>query len=262
MTEENQAPTPQNSTGKVDTSKLAVKEPPRPKTKRVYKAVGVLQDAEGWHVTLDGKQLKTPMRKPLATPIKALAEAIAAEWDAQKEFVEPESMPLMRLLSTAIDRVTPERDSMIDELMKYADTDLLCYRAAHPAILKTRQETVWQPILDWVAAKHGATFTVVDGILPAEQSAETVAKLKAAIAALNDIHLTAFQAAAAITSSLTLSLAFVQGRLNSPELFAASQLDETYQIEMWGEDELATDRRNRIAADLDGIGAFLKLTSQ
>jgi chaperone required for assembly of F1-ATPase len=246
---------------KIDTSKLAVKEAPRPKTKRVYKTVGVAQEADGWHVLLDGKQLKTPMRKSLATPAKALAEAIAAEWDAQVEFVEPENMPLMRLLSTAIDRVAPEREAMIDELIKYADTDLLCYRAAHPAILKARQETIWQPVLDWVAAKHGATFVVVEGILPAEQSPETVAKLKAAIAALNDMQLTTFQAAAAITSSLTLSLAFVQGRLSSAELFAASQLDETYQIEMWGEDELATERRNRIAADLDGIGRFLALTS-
>ncbi|MBL8631120.1 MAG: ATPase [Rhodospirillaceae bacterium] len=254
-------PPPKDQAPKVDTSKLAVKEAPRPKTKRVYKTVEVASDAEGWHVLLDGKHLITPMRKPLATPAKALAEAIAAEWDGQKEFVEPENMPLMRLLSTAIDRVAPERAMMIDELVKYADTDLLCYRAAHPAVLKSRQETLWQPVLDWVAAKHGASLIVVDGILPAEQSTDTVANLKAAIAALSDIHLTAFQASAAITSSLTLSLAFVQGRLSAAEVFAASQLDETYQIEMWGEDELAAERRNRIAIDLDGIGNFLKLTA-
>lgn len=246
---------------KVDTSKLAVREAPRPKTKRVYKTVGVASDTEGWHVLLDGKQLKTPMRKSLSTPVKALAEAIAAEWDGQKEFVEPENMPLMRLLSTAIDRVMPERTGMIDELIKYADTDLLCYRAAHPEVLKNRQAAVWQPVLDWMAAKHGASLLVVEGILPAEQSPDTVAKLKDAIAALSDIHLTAFQASAAITSSLALSLAFVHGRLTTAELFAASQLDETYQIEMWGEDELATERRNRIAMDLDGIGRFLALAT-
>jgi chaperone required for assembly of F1-ATPase len=247
---------------KIDPAKLAVREAPRPKTKRVYKTVGTESDAQGWHITLDGKRLKTPMRKPLVTRVQALAEAIAAEWEAQTEFVEPENMPLMRLLSTAIDHVTPGRDMMIAELLKYVDTDLLCYRAAHPAALKARQDTIWQPVLDWVAAKHGATFIVVDGILPAEQSAETVAALKAAISALHDIHLTAFQASAAITSSLALSLAFVHGRLTAEEMFAASQLDESYQIEMWGEDDLATERRNRIAADLNGIGRFLSLCAQ
>ncbi|MBL8644987.1 MAG: ATPase [Rhodospirillaceae bacterium] len=242
-----------------DPSKLAVREAPRPKTKRVYKTVGVVSDADGWHVTLDGKRLKTPLQKPLAAPSQTLAEAIAAEWDAQKEHVEPERMPVMRLLSTAVDRVTPERTGMIDELIRYADTDLLCYRAAHPAVLKQRQETLWQPVLDWAAARHGAHFLVVDGILPAEQSPETVAALKRAITALSDLHLTAFQASAAITSSLALSLAFVEGRLTAPEVFAAAHLDETYQIEMWGEDDLAAERRQRISDDLAGIGRFLEL---
>jgi len=247
-------------TDRPDPAKLAVREAPRPKPKRVYKTVSVETEGQGWQVLLDQKPLRTPMRKPLIAPSKELADGIAAEWEAQTVHVDPETMPLMRLLSTAIDRIAPERANMIAELMKYADTDLLCYRAAHPATLCKRQETIWQPVLDWLAAKHGATLTVVQGIVPAEQSPEALAAIKRALDALSDLKLTAFQACAAITSSLALSLAMVLGRLSAAETFAASQLDETYQIEMWGEDDLAADRRNRIAADLDGIGRFLALT--
>ncbi len=246
----------------VDTSKLAVREPPRPKPKRVYKMVNVAAYGEAWRVLLDGKAVSTPMRKPLVTPIKPLAEGIGAEWDAQKVHVDPETMPLTRLLSTAIDKIAPERSMMIAELIKYADTDLLCYRASHPADLKLRQDELWQPVLDWLAAKTGASLEVVRGIIPTEQASESVAALERAIASLNDLELTAFQASAASTSSLALSLAFVHRRLSAAEVFAAAQLDETYQIEKWGDDELAAQRRDNIAADLNGIGQFLDLTAQ
>ena len=243
------------------TAKLAVREAPRPKAKRVYKNVSVAAEGAAWRVLLDGKALPTPLRKPLVTPAKVLAEAIAAEWDAQKEHIDPETMPLMRLLSTAIDKIAPGRDDIINALIAYADADLLCYRAEFPADLRDRQDAVWQPVLEWVAAKSGASLSFVRGIMPAQQPPEAVAGLVRAIGALNDLQLTAFQANAAITSSLALSLAFVHGRLSATEVFAASQLDETYQIEKWGEDPLATARRAHIAADLDGIGLFLKLTS-
>lgn len=242
-----------------DPAKLAVREAPRPKPKRVYKAVGVKAYDGGWRVLLDATPLATPMKKPLLAPNENLAKAIAAEWDAQIDYVDPETMPLMRLMSTAIDRVAPQRAIMIDELLKYADTDLLCYRADHPAVLHERQEKIWQPVLDWLAAKHGAHLSVVKGVVPLEQPSEAVAALREAVEGLSDLALTAFQAAAAITSSLALSLAFVQGRLTAEETFAAAQLDETYQIEMWGEDELAEERRARIASDLNGIGKFLSL---
>jgi len=245
-----------------DLGKLAVREIPRPKPKRVYKTVSVAPSPDGWSVLLDQKPIKTPMRKALVAPSENLARAIAAEWDAQKEHVDPESMPLMRLLSTGLDVVSPQRGMIIDELMKYADTDLLCYRAAHPANLRKRQETIWQPILDWLSGHHGAALIVVHGIVPVDQPAEALGALRRALESLSDLKLTAFQASAAITSSLALSLAFVHGRMTAPEVFAASQLDETFQIEMWGEDDLAKERRTRIAAEVDGIGQFLALVAE
>ena len=243
----------------VDPGKLAVREAPRPKPKRVYKAVSIEADGGQWRILLDRKTLSTPMRKPLVTTAKSLAEAIAAEWDAQKVHVEPETMPLTRLLSTAIDKVTPDRAGIIAELMRYVDSDMLCYRATHPADLRARQGAIWQPVLDWVAATTGAKMAVVHGIVPLRQHPETAAALERAKTSLSDIELTAFQAAAAITSSLALSLALVRQRLTAAEVFAAAQLDESYQIEKWGEDELAMQRRAGIAADTNAIEAFLKL---
>lgn len=242
-----------------DPGKLAVREAPRPKPKRVYKTVSIAEADGGWRVLLDRTTLATPMRKPLIVPTKALAETIAAEWDAQVEHVDPETMPVMRLMATAIDQVVPARATIVEELMRYADTDLLCYRAAHPAMLRKRQDEAWQPVLDWVHSTCGTEFVVVSGIIPAVQDAANIAKLRAAIGALDDLRLTAFQAAAAVTSSLTLSLALVHGRLSPADAFTASQLDELYQTEMWGEDELAAQRRANIAADIDAIGRFLQL---
>jgi chaperone required for assembly of F1-ATPase len=244
----------------IDPAKLAVREAAKPKPKRVYKTVSVAADGEIWRVLLDGKPVATPLRRPLTTPHRALAEGIAGEWDAQMQHVDPETMPLTRLLSTAIDKIAPNRAAIVSELLSYIDTELLCYRAAHPADLCRRQEAVWQPVLDWLAAKHGIALSVVQGILPVEQPVPAATRLREAVAALNDLELTAFQASAAVTSSLALSLALVHGRLSAAEVFAAAQLDETYQIEKWGEDDEAMARRRRIAADLDAIGRFLTLT--
>ena len=168
-------------------------------------------------------------------------------------------MPLTRLVSTQLDRVTPQREPLIDELMKYAHADLLCYRAAHPADLKARHDAMWQPVLDWLAGSHGVSLTCVHGLMPHSQPPASVSALRAVISALPDAPLTALQATAAITNSLALALALTHGRLSAAEVFAAASLDETYQIEQWGEDTLATDRRRAIATDLNAIGEYLRL---
>jgi chaperone required for assembly of F1-ATPase len=239
-----------------------VREPPRPKPKRVYKTVAVDEKDGRFRVLLDGRPVLTPLRKAVDMPSRALADAVAAEWDAQDPVIEPEKMPLTRLVSTALDGVGPGREGYIDELMKYVDADLLCYRAGHPAALKARQHKMWQPVLDWLEATHGVAFAVAQGLMPVRQPEKTVTALRAAIAALDDDCLTALQASAAITSSLALSLALVQGRITAAEAFVAAVLDETYQMEQWGEDEEALDRRRRIEADLLAVGAYLRLLKQ
>lgn len=242
-----------------DPNVLARGGPPRPKIRRVYKTVSVDEKAGLFRVLLDGKPVMTPMRAQLGTPHRALADAIAAEWDAQNPDIDPEAMPLTRLVSTALDRVTPHREGLINELMKYADGDLLCYRASHPADLQARQTVVWQPMLDWMAAAQGVRLSTVQGIMPHGQTPETHADLRRAIAGLDDDHLTAFQATAAITNSLALALALTAGRISGEEAFAAASLDESYQMECWGEDNLALVRSRHIAADLLAIGEYLRL---
>ncbi|MGE4063363.1 MAG: ATP12 family chaperone protein [Rhodospirillaceae bacterium] len=238
---------------------LPVRESAPPKPRRVYKAVAVREGGGSFSVLLDGKPALTPLRAPLASKSHALAAAVAAEWDAQDPHVDPETMPLTRLLATEIDRVTPLRDAVIASLMSYVDTDALCYRAAHPADLRARQQARWQPVLDWLATAHGIALTAVDGAMPISQAPAAVARMREALAALGDARLTAFQAAAALTTSLALSLALVHGHLSAADVFGAAFLDELYQSERWGEDKEAGDRRRRMAADLAAIERYLSL---
>lgn len=243
----------------VATPSPAVREAPRAKTRRVYKTVAVSEHNGAFKILLDTKPVMTPLRAPLATIHRALADAVAAEWDAQNPYIDPETMPLTRLLSTAIDRVVPARAAMIGELMNYAEADLLCYRAEFPASLRERQHAVWQPVLDWLASVHGVALQVHTGLMPRPQAGAAIAALRAKIEALDDSRLTAMQAAAAIVGSLALALALVHGQLTAADTFAAAVLDESFQMERWGSDELALARRRLIERDVRTIGDYLSL---
>ncbi len=247
--------------GGVDLSRIAVREPPPPKAKRFYKDVAVGEEAGQHRIFLDGRPVKTPLKKALETRHGALAAGIAAEWQAQAVEIDPVSMPLTRLLSTAIDRVAAERPAMTASLLAYIDTDLLCYRAPHPTVLKERQAAVWQPILDWMESAHGIGLSVVHGIVPVTQPASARAAAERVMAGLSVELFTAAQAAAGATGSVVLGLALAHGRINAAEAFAAAQLDETYQNETWGEDSEAMERRRRIEAEVAAVGRFLALIS-
>ncbi len=240
-------------------ARRVAREPAKPKTKRVYKTVSVAAADGRFQVHLDGKAAMTPLRSPLAAKSRVLGEALAAEWDAQDPFIDPENMPLTRLVATELDRIAPQRNAIVEALLGYVDTDVLCYRAPERE-LKARQLATWQPVLDWLGAAHGVTFNTVDGVLPLTQSPAAAAKLKTAIAALDDVSLTAYQACAALTNSLALPLGLVHGRLTAAQVYAAAYLDEIFQAEKWGEDAEARDRRTRIAADIEAIGKYLALS--
>lgn len=228
------------------------------KIKRFYKAVAIAAQDGGVAVTLDGRAIRTPAGQPLRLPAAALAEAVAAEWQAQGDTVEPDTMPLMQLAATALDRVAAHRAAIIDELLRYAASDLLCYRAEEPADLVQRQQRVWQPLLDWAAERHGVVLCVTGGIMPVAQPEAALAALRRAMAPLDDWRLTALQAMTAATGSLLLGLALLDGRLDADHGFAAAQLDELYQAELWGDDLEAESRRSRLHAD---IAAAVRLVS-
>jgi chaperone required for assembly of F1-ATPase len=227
--------------------------------KRVYARVETRPADSGWGIALDGRSMRTPGKNALILPSEALAAAIAVEWDAQREEIRPARMPLTRLAATAIDRTPAQRDLIVAETANYADTDLMCYRADHPPTLAARQHAVWQQLIDWAAQRYGAALVVTSGVVPARQSPATLTVFAAIIAAQDDFRLTALHTLTATCGSLVIALALLDGRLDAASAFAASQLDETFQIEAWGEDAEAATRRQAIATDIEAAARFLAL---
>ena len=217
------------------------------------------QAGAGYRILLDGKAVKTPAKAEMVLPNQGLAEAIAAEWLAQGEDVVVRSLVLTGLAWTAIDRVGPAREAVVEELAGYAAHDLLCYRAETPADLVARQQERWQPLLDWAALVLDAPLAVTAGLVSIEQPPATLAALRKAVAEWDDFALTALGAAAAAAGSLVVALALAARKIDADAAFEAAQLDEGYQIERWGEDPEAARRRAAIKADLETAARFLAL---
>lgn len=212
-------------------------------------------------ILLDGKVIKTPMRKTLALPTHALAEAVAEEWRSQSEKIVPETMPLTKLANTAIDRVAGNEGAIVESIAAYAN-DLLCYRAETPDDLAARQNELWNPLLDWAARHHGVRLNVASGIVHISQPEEALTAVRAALAAQDAFVLTALHNAATICGSVVLVLALEGGRLGAEEAFALSQLDERYQAEKWGTDPEAAKRSAALAAELDAAMRFMRLARE
>jgi len=227
--------------------------------KRFYKDAAVVEAGNGFSVSLDGKPVRTPAKQPLLVPSRALAEAIAEEWRAQGDKVDPRSLPLTRLCSIAIDLVGPRREAVVAEIAKYAGTDLVCYRAEEPAELTARQHATWQPLIDWAALRFDAPLAVTAGVLPVAQAEDTLKAFERAIAAYDTPRLAALHLATAACGSLVVALALVEGRLDAEAAFAASELDESFEIERWGEDSEQTRRRTALKADIALARRFVEL---
>ena len=227
--------------------------------KRFYKDAAVVALDRGFGVTLDDKPLRTPGKAPLALPSRALAEAIAEEWRGQGTEIAPEALPLTRLASTAIDLVAARRAEVVAEVARYAGTDLVCYRAGHPPELASRQHEAWQPLIDWALLRFDAPLEVTAGVVPVAQPAATLRAFAAAVAAYPPLELAALHLATAACGSLVVALALLEGRLDSDAAFAAAQLDETYEIELWGEDAEQTRRRAALKDDIALARRFIDL---
>jgi chaperone required for assembly of F1-ATPase len=191
---------------------------------------------------------------------QALAEAIAAEWEAQGENIIPASMPLMQLASTMTDKCGGhDRPAMNAEIVKYAASDLICYFAATPPELVKRQEAEWLPLLDWLADRHGAKLERVTGIQYYNQPAESLEALNKAITGLNPAAFTVAQAATALCGSAVIALALLDGYLDADSAYRAATVDENYQLETWGEDALARKRLDHIKKELQSLAQFRDL---
>ena len=227
--------------------------------KRFYREAVALAAGEAFAVHLDGKPLQTPAKRALILPGRALAAAIAAEWQGQGETLKTVDLPLTRLASTAIDRVAPNPRPVIREIANYAGTDLLCYRAPEPPELVARQHAAWQTLLDWIEERCAAKLVATRSITPVTQAPEALAAIERAIERQGAMELAALHLATAACGSVVLGLALLEERLDPDAAFEAAQLDETYQMERWGEDAEQTRRRAALKEDIRLAARFLGL---
>ncbi len=209
------------------------------KQKRFWKQAGAAEDGDGFAVELDGRRIRTPAKVPLQVPTRALAEMVAAEWDAQGDFVDPGSMPATRMVNAAIDKVRTQHAEVADLLAEYGGTDLLCYRAESPQSLAVRQAEQWDPALDWAEQALGVRLSVGAGITHIPQPAQHLSRLSADVHVLSDFQLAAFHDLVTLSGSLILGFAAARRWRSADEIWQMSRLDELWQQEQWGEDEEA-----------------------
>lgn len=225
--------------------------------KRFYTAVSTVAVDGGWIVRLDARELRTPGKAPFVFPTRAAADLVREEWDGVEGEISSDAMPVHRLAAAAIDVVAQHREGIARATAAYAETDLLCYRADEPRGLVERQANAWDPLIDWARSRYGAPLDVHAGVLPKPQPTASLEALAHVVAGLDDWRLSGLHAATQTAGSLIIALALMERRLDAEGAFAASQVDETWQIERWGEDPEATARRARLAADLRAVERFL-----
>lgn len=248
---------------------MAGKEPTAPRKgapqkpslpKRFYKDVTVAYEDGAMAVRLDGKPVRTPGKAALAVPGRALAEAIADEWRAQGERIDPAAMPLTKLANSAIDGVAGQVDAVIDDILAYARADLLCYRAGGPDMLLAAQARHWDPVIAWAKDELGAPLSLTEGIVHVRQPESSIAVLKDEIAKADAFGLTALHVMTALTGSALLALAVARKRLSPEEAWDAAHVDEDFQISQWGEDSEAKARRAAHKRDFDAAARALRLS--
>ncbi len=227
--------------------------------KRFYGDVSVVTENGLYSVTLDDKPIRSPGSGLLALPTRALAESVAVEWRAQDEKIVPESMPMTRFVNSAIDRVRPRHEEVVNEIAAYADTDLLCYRSDKPEELADRQAFAWQPLLDWAAERYGAELRVTRTIVAVAQDDKALKALRAEVASHDDFVLSGLHSLTTATGSVVVALAVAEGRIAAKEAAAVSLIDETFQAEKWGEDIEAVARRESIGAEIAAAARFLSV---
>jgi chaperone required for assembly of F1-ATPase len=228
--------------------------------KRFYKHAEAGTAPGGYVIRLDGKPVKTVLQHSLILSSQPLAEAIAAEWQAQGETVKPAEMPLMQLATTMADKVKgPERAAMNVEILKYCASDLICYFAPNPPELVRRQEQQWLPLLAWLEKEHGVKLERVVGIQYHNQPADSLERLNRLLSGLGPAEFTVVQAATAAAGSAVIALALQAGYLDADGAFQAAAADELFQLETWGEDALARKRLDGIRTDLAAIMRFRDL---
>ena len=227
--------------------------------KRFWTTVTVAEDRGGHAIALDGRAVRTPARAPLVVPTRALGEAVADEWRAAGERIDPRAMPLTGLSNAAIDRIAPDPAAHVAALARYGESDLVAYRAEGPASLVACQAHHWDPIIAWARGRFDIEVAVTTGIVYRPQPASTLARLHAAVASYDPFALAGLNPVVTVTGSLLIALALADRSIDADAAWAAGQLDELWLVEQWGAPELAAAARAARRADLEAGARFLSL---
>lgn len=234
------------------------------KAKRFWTEVTVAEaegEGEGgFAVHLDGRRVMTPGKLPLTLPTRPMAEAVAGEWAAQQDEIRPLSMPVTRAANSAIERVAPNRAEVAAMLAAYGETDLTCHRAETPERLAARQTAAWDPLLDWLAERHGARLVPTAGLLPVDQPRESLAALSEHVSGLDAFRLTGLHDLVTLSGSIVIGLAVAHDHLDPATGWTASRIDEDWQIEQWGRDEEADASAAFKRQDFHRAKAFWELS--
>lgn len=219
--------------------------------KRFYKSVSVASVEGGFSVQLDGKPVRTPAKALLVLPTEKAASLVADEFAAQGEVIDPVTMPVMRLVNTAIDGVASDPQAVLEDVLRFASSDLLCYRADAPQGLVDRQNRHWDPVIDWARTALGARFNLAEGVIHVEQPRETIAVLGAHLAQRAEpLRLAVIHVMTSLTGSALLALAVDRGEIDGEAAWAAGHVDEDWQAEHWGQDAEAVARRSARRRDM------------
>jgi chaperone required for assembly of F1-ATPase len=227
-----------------------------PLRKRFYATTNVAPADGGFAVTLDGKTIKTPSGRVVAIPSRTIAEAVAAEWDAQGDTIDPLTMPMTRFANSVVDAVVDRVDIVRDDVAKYFATDLLFYRAGHPEALVAREAQHWDGVLFWAADALGAHFILAQGIIHVSQPEQAIAAARDALPH-DPWSVAALHVVTTLTGSALLALALHRGERDADQVWSAAHVDEDFNREQWGDDEEVVARRTARRLDFDAAVAIL-----
>lgn len=210
------------------------------KAKRFWTEAQVIEETEGYGVALDARPVNTPGKIRLIVPTRAMAEAIAAEWDAQDEVINPNTMPVTRSANSALEKVGGQHGAVAQMIADYGDSDLLCYRAVSPVELAERQAAAWDPLLDWANSALNVRLSVRAGVMHHPQDGTALQKLQAEVHAQDNFALTALHDLVSLSGSLVIGLAAIRDAKPIEDLWKISRIDEDWQSELWGDDDEAS----------------------
>jgi len=245
----------------LDPVELARRDLTKALPKRFYKEAAAAERGGAFVLLLDGRAALTPARAALALPTRAAAEALAAEWAAQGETIDPAIMPMTRIVNAALDGVAFRVEAVRADIVDYARSDLLCYRAAEPAALVAAERAAWDPVLAWAHATHGIELKLAQGVVFVAQPDAALAALAAVVGAVAaPLPLASLYVMTGLTGSALLALALAHGRLTVAEAWSAANVDEDFQTQTWGADAQAVERRARRGRDLEAAARLYALT--